>query len=342
MPLPSFAARLIAAASAPLMRGDEDLGGLEGLDAALVVADARAADMPVIYANRAFHALTGYDEGDILGRNCRFLQGEDIDPRDRDAFRAGIEAGTPFQITLTNHRKDGAPFRNRVFVSPVRGPEGDITHYIGMQVPVEGGETGNELAELRHRVKNHIQSLTSLVSLQSRRVQGEEARRVLEDLRARVDALGTIFIELEAERGEVVALDPFLKTLVKRISQGFDPGERHRIVYDLAPMAIQRSRAAITGQILTELLVNVYRHAFTGQAEGTIRVSLRREGDVIELAVADNGGGARTGMAGTDRPKTLGLTIVGNLARGLGGTFEPMSASGFVARLSFPATAADG
>jgi PAS domain S-box-containing protein len=334
MPLPAFAARLIAAASATLSGGDDDLDALDGLDAAMVVADARAPDMPLIYANRAFRALTGYSEEEIIGRNCRFLQGENTNPRDRDQFRTAIATKAPFQVTIVNHRKDGTTFHNRVFVSPVRDGDNEVTHYIGLQVPVDGVDEGSELVDLRHRVKNHIQSLTSLASLQSRRVVGEEARRALEDLRARIDALGTIFVELEAETGDVVALDPFLKTLIKRMSQGFDPGERHRLVLDLAPIAIRRSRAGIVGQILTELLINVYRHAFPDQDGGTIRISLRQEDGTVELAIADNG----QGKPDEDGPprSTLGLAIVSNLVRSLDGTFQPMSAGGFVARLSFP------
>jgi PAS domain S-box-containing protein len=334
MPLPAFAARLIAAASASLSKGDDDLDALDGLDAAMVVADARAPDMPLIYANRAFRTLTGYVQDDIIGRNCRFLQGEDTDPKDRAEFRAALEAKTPFQVTLVNHRKDGTPFHNRVFVSPVRDAQGEVTHFIGMQVPVEEAEENSEIIDLRHRVKNHIQSLTSLASLQSRRVKGEEAKRALEDLRARIDAIGTIFVELETGGGEVVALDPFLKTLIKRMAQGFDPGERHRLVLDLAPLAIRRQRAAIVGQILAELLINVYRHAFDDKDAGTIRISLREDAGTVELAVADNGRGQPSEEEA--KGSTLGLAIVSNLVRSLHGTFEPMSAGGFVARLSFP------
>jgi PAS domain S-box-containing protein len=333
MPIPSFAARLIASASAALSRGDDDLEALEGLDAAMVVADASAPDLPLVYCNRAFRDLTGYSSEEIMGRNCRFLQGDETDPRDRATFRDNIAAGKTFQVTITNHRKDGSTFRNRVFVSPVRDGGTEVTHFIGILAPVDDEEQGNKIVELRHRMKNHIQSLTSLVSLQSRRVEGEEARRSLEDLRARVDSLGAIFVELETGgSGEVVALDPFIKMLVKRLSQGFDPSESHRIVFDLAPLAIRRSRAAIVGQIVTELLINVYRHAFVDEQAGTIRVSLRRDGELVELAVADNG----QGLGEKPKTKTLGLAIVSNLARSLDGTFEPMSSSGVVARLSFP------
>ncbi|GGE30025.1 signal transduction histidine kinase [Agaricicola taiwanensis] len=333
MSFPSFAARLIASASAALSRGDDDLEALEGLDAAMVVVDATAPDRPLVYTNRSFRSLTGYENEEIVGRNCRFLQGEETDPRDRAKFREGVEAGKTFQITLTNHRKDGSTFRNQVFVSPVRDGGDVVTHFIGLLVPVDDEEQNNRIAELRHRMKNHIQSLTSLVSLQSRRVEGEEGRRALEDLKARVDTLGAIFVELETSgTGDVVALDPFIKMLVKRIQQGFDPAENHRIVFDLVPLAIHRSRAAIVGQIVTELLINVYRHAFVDQPAGTIRVSLRQNGGQVELAVADNG----SGPGDKSKTKTLGLAIVSNLARSLDGTFEPMSSTGFVARLSFP------
>ena len=91
---------------------------------------------PFIYANDAFTTLTGYPRSMILGRNCRFLQGPDTDPRDIAKLGRALRAGTDISVVLRNYRKDGSPFWNEVSISPLLGPTGQITHWVGTQIEV--------------------------------------------------------------------------------------------------------------------------------------------------------------------------------------------------------------
>ena len=92
------------------------------LDAApvgITLADPSEDDTPIIYANDAFCELTGYEAREIIGQNCRFLQGEETNADRVDQLRAGIETGEVVSTTLRNYRKDGTAFWNHVTVAPV-------------------------------------------------------------------------------------------------------------------------------------------------------------------------------------------------------------------------------
>jgi PAS domain S-box-containing protein len=104
------------------------------MDAATVgVCITRAGDdQPILYINDAFIELTGHDREAALGRNCRFLQGEDTDPEAVAELRAAVEEGRTATVVLRNYRADGTPFWNRVSVMPVR-EGGEVTHFAGFQ-----------------------------------------------------------------------------------------------------------------------------------------------------------------------------------------------------------------
>ena len=101
-----------------------------------VITDPIMLDNPIVYASMGFLELTGYMLGQILGRNCRFLQGPDTDPRAVKAIRKGIEAGKDTTVVLMNSRVDGSRFWNQFFVAALRDGEGAVVNYLGVQCNV--------------------------------------------------------------------------------------------------------------------------------------------------------------------------------------------------------------
>jgi PAS domain S-box-containing protein len=97
------------------------------------LADCRRPDCPLIYVNKGFERLTGYTRDEVIGRNCRLLQGPDTDPLDVARMRSAISAGEALILDLLNYRKDGSPFWNRVSLKPVLSRDGRVTHVIGIQ-----------------------------------------------------------------------------------------------------------------------------------------------------------------------------------------------------------------
>lgn len=100
------------------------------------VADATAPGQPLVWVNPAFTQTTGYEVDEVVGRNCRFLQGPATDPTGPNQMREAIARGEACRVVLLNYRKDGTPFWNQVDLSPVRDGTGDVTHYVGIQTDV--------------------------------------------------------------------------------------------------------------------------------------------------------------------------------------------------------------
>lgn len=91
------------------------------------------SDYPLVYVNPAFEEITGYAQAEVLGRNCRLLQGAGTSESSAACVRAAIDAGDSAKVILRNYRKDGSEFLNELQVSPVRGENGEITHIVGIQ-----------------------------------------------------------------------------------------------------------------------------------------------------------------------------------------------------------------
>ncbi|RLK48776.1 two-component system CheB/CheR fusion protein [Alkalispirillum mobile] len=109
---------------------------LDAIGSGVAIADATRQDLPLVYVNRAFEELSGYPEEEIIGRNCRFLQGSDADPEAVNRISAGLSAQERVSVLLRNCRRDGERFWNRLFLEPVHDEAGALTHYVGVQQDV--------------------------------------------------------------------------------------------------------------------------------------------------------------------------------------------------------------
>jgi PAS domain S-box-containing protein len=101
-----------------------------------VISDPSLPDNPIVYASVGFLSLTGYKLDQVLGRNCRFLQGPATDPKAVDKIRSGIERGEDTTVVLKNYRADGSTFWNQFFVAPLRDGDGNVVNYLGVQCKV--------------------------------------------------------------------------------------------------------------------------------------------------------------------------------------------------------------
>jgi PAS domain S-box-containing protein len=107
--------------------------GIAATTSGLSITDARIADNPIVYVNPAFEHLTGYTAAEVMGRNCRFLQGASTDPAMVQAIRDGIRGQEATRVELVNYRKDGTPFWNELSISPIYDEIGRLTHFVGVQ-----------------------------------------------------------------------------------------------------------------------------------------------------------------------------------------------------------------
>lgn len=109
---------------------------IESTSCGVVISDIQQNDNPLIYVNSGFENVTGYSRDEVLGKNCRFLQGEDTYQPQLDILRHAIKAHKDCKVVLRNYRKDGTMFYNELYISPVRSDDGNVTHFIGVQTDV--------------------------------------------------------------------------------------------------------------------------------------------------------------------------------------------------------------
>jgi diguanylate cyclase (GGDEF)-like protein/PAS domain S-box-containing protein len=131
----------------------------------IIIADARASDYPIIYCNPAFERVTGYCAREILGRNCRFLQGPDTDRATVANIRNALSKGLECQVIIKNYRKNGTPFWNKLFLSPVRDDQGNLTHFVGILSDLsERIEVQEALQQANDQLQSILEAVPGIVS----------------------------------------------------------------------------------------------------------------------------------------------------------------------------------
>jgi PAS domain S-box-containing protein len=203
-------------------RGDPFAAAVRATRMPMIITDPTRPDNPIIFVNQAFQDLSGYSREEIIGSNCRFLQGPKTDRDSVTKVREAIEAGTDISIDLLNYRKDGSLFWNALYISPVRNDAGDIQFFFASQLDVtERVEAQKRIAEQKaivdreveartadlkaaleektlllhevdHRVKNNLTMIGSLIRLQTRTIKDEDVVEKLNRMLERVDALATV------------------------------------------------------------------------------------------------------------------------------------------------------
>ncbi len=128
---------------------------LAGAAEGITISDRSLPDNPLIYANEGFERLTGYSIEEVIGRNCRFLQGPDTDPETVAVIREAIRTDSACTVQILNYRKDGRPFWNRLSITPVRDSSGRVTNHIGIQSDITAQKNAEDaLREAKRKLQD--------------------------------------------------------------------------------------------------------------------------------------------------------------------------------------------
>ncbi len=177
----------------------------------MVVADPRRPDCPIIFANQAFLDQTGYSAAEVIGRNCRFLQGPGTDPAAVDEVRAAVAEGRDTTLELLNYRRDGTSFWNRLMLSPISDDDGAVIYFFASQLDVSEERRARDLAarehlllrEIDHRAKNALALVQGIVRLS----HAEDSVRYSRAVQGRVNALAQAHVVLSDAQWRDVPID---------------------------------------------------------------------------------------------------------------------------------------
>jgi PAS domain S-box-containing protein len=184
----------------------------------ITIADATQSGEPLVYVNDAFERLTGYSKKWAVGRNCRFLQGDDSDPDAIAKMRAAIEAEESVSVELQNYRRDGEPFWNRVDIAPITDLDGGVSHFVGFQTDITDRKRAEmEVKRQRRYLERLLIRINGIISDVTEALVGAETRAEIQQaVCERITSADTY------EFAWIGVPDRSVETLVRDASAGWD------------------------------------------------------------------------------------------------------------------------
>ncbi|MDP9840653.1 PAS domain S-box-containing protein [Neorhizobium huautlense] len=282
----------------------------------MIVTDPSQADNPIIFCNAAFLKLTGYGDDEVIGRNCRFLQGPETDQDTVAKIRDNIAAGQDVAVDILNYRKDGSTFWNAVFISPVRDETDKIIYFFASQLDFTTvksreadlasarhqaeAEVAKHTANLRaaldarsllvhevdHRVKNNLLTMASIVKMQARVTKDERQKQTLMSVLNRIEALSTVQRKLfTLDDVSKFDMSEFTRELVTDLVDA--TGRKDiRLSLDLAPLLVPAVKATPLSLIVNELVGDAVRRGLN-DGGGDIHVVVKRLNGHFLIRVED-------------------------------------------------------
>jgi PAS domain S-box-containing protein len=298
----------------------------------MVVTDPRQPDNPIVLANQAFLDATGYEPAEVVGRNCRFLQGPGTAPEAIARIRAALRTETAIELELLNYRKDGSTFLNQLHVSPVHNHQGRLLYFFASQRDVTEGRQAQALKDAEHRllreVDHRAMNALALVQAITRLTKANSVSAYATAVQGRVSALARAHALLAQGGWRPAPLEQVLLAEVGAFSS-------ERVVLD-GPLVMMPANLVQPIMVLThEMLSNAAAHGALSVPGGILSVSWRESAPPgrVHLRWREHGRSPE-GL----HPEGFGLRIVRSiLQQQLGGalmqTWEP---NGLVSEMSFP------
>ena len=344
---------------------------MEAAPIGITIADMTQPDEPLIYANEGFERITGYGTAEIVGRNCRFMQGEETDPERVAQMREAIERGESVKVTLRNYRNDGTMFWNEVTLAPIPDEDGSIPYYVGFQQDVttrkeyetqlreqrDGLDTLN--AMFRHDIRNDLQLVLSAVEMLRPHVDSageEQLGTALTSIHQAIDLTRTARDMAEVLGRSGLDNEPIpLATVVReQVDEAVSANQDANISVRGTIPQVDVLADGMLGSVFRNLLTNAIVHS--DRAEPTVEVTTTLTGEGVRIEIADDGPGIppdrrdaifERGEKGADSDGTgLGLYLVRTLVESYGGSVHveesDLGGATFVVELRLADVAGEG
>lgn len=283
----------------------------------IIITDCNQPDDPIIYTNQAFLDLTGYTREEVIGHNCRFLQGPKTDKKTITKLRDAVKTHKDIRVQIYNYKKNGEPFWNDLIMSPVLDDTGKATHFIGLQLDdTDRIKREEELRKSQEQLARSNQELEQFAYVASHDLQ-EPLRMIVSYLgllekryAALLDEKAHTYIDYAVDGGrrmQELINDLLTFSRVKTRAHPFSKTDMNQVLNDVLfnlDIAIKEQDAQIESEKLPivhadaiqmlQLLQNLIKNALTytsktDKKKQKINVTVTKKGKMWEFSVSDNG-----------------------------------------------------
>lgn len=331
---------------ASVVEDREALEGFSRVRVAMVLTDPRVEDNPIVYVNSAFERTTGYSRSAVIGRNCRFLQGEDTEKVHVDTLRSAIEDRIDVTVDIVNYRANGEPFTNRLIIAPITDSEGHLIYFLGIQKELRDSE--RDKGDIVHLLRAVSDRVTDDLSMVLDGIKHPDLREpfAYESMHRRLEALQLTYESMvlsdrqdDADPAHGGRID--LGSLLSRVAAAVAHEEGRpgiRFVQQIEALDVNLPSAVRLALLVSEVLSNAFSHAFERMEQGFVELRMARlAAGGLRLVITDDGIGLRANAPYPD-PDTLGGRLMQTLTNGLDATLTPVrGAAGTVVMIDVPA-----
>jgi PAS domain S-box-containing protein len=304
----------------------------------VTISDPDQPDNPLVYVNEAFEDLMGRSREEVVGRNCRFSQGEHTDPETVAQIREAIDAEEPISVDIRNYHTDGTEFWNHLTVAPVRNEEGTVVNYVGFQQDVTERKQRERQLEVLSRVLRHnLRNDLNVIQGQAETIQRRASDAIADRASAIADTSRALMELAEKERTITDLLIETPRVERKDVSGIVDRvAETVRTEFPEASVTVEcpeEVTASVSGRFegaLEELATNAVIH--NDSTHPQVILTVTPEDDTVQVDVCDDGpvipGAERDVLLGTGEKRPtyhgsgLGLWLVNLVVSRSGGSIS--------------------
>ena len=261
----------------------------------IVITDPNRPDNPMVYVNDAFVAMTGYPREESVGRNCRFLQGDNTDPETVARIRKAIDAAEPVAVEIRNYRRDGTEFWNHLEIAPVTNDAGEVVNYVGFQQDVTDRKQRQEQIAvldrlLRHNLRNDINVIRGHAEMIAADASGAVSASADTILDTSDQLLG--LAEKERHITELLIEKPTYSELdlcahLRDVASAVESEHPDASVRVSCPDGLTIRPTTQFGRAITELVTNAVVHNESPSPD--VAVTASRTDGAVRIDVADTG-----------------------------------------------------
>ncbi len=308
------------------------------------------ADLRFLQVNDSYCEMLGYDEEELCRLTIKDVTLPDRINRDIESIRKLYLGELPIYHTEKQYiKKDGALVWGSLTVSKMADNRGNFLYYFAMVENIAGRKIAEDrvlallhekemlLKEVHHRIKNNMNVIENILSMQEDSIMDHAALQSIQTARSRIQSMGILYDKLyRADNYREIPINEYLNDLADEIISMFPDHGKIKIEKSFDDIILHARLIFPLGIIVNELLTNIMKHAFAGRKKGLIRIIGSKNGNMVSLTIHDNGVGIPEGYQ-IDDLKGFGLVLVDSLARQVNGTFRIERGDGTSCILEFEA-----